>query len=152
MTCMIIVTDLSKKIAYNYFIKCRYEAGIVLLGWEVKCIRISGINLVGAFVSINNFLDAFLIGAFINSNNFVFNYSNIDSSRNRKLLLKKKELLHLYSSLKIKGYTLMPSKAYWKGSFLKIEVSLCFGKKLYDKRQILKNRDLNINLNDGLIN
>lgn len=149
---MIIVTDLNKRISYNYFVKYKHEAGIVLFGWEVKCIRISGINLVGSFISINNVLDVFLIGAFINSNNFVFNYSNIDSLRNRNLLLKKKEILHLYSALKIKGYTLIPSKAYWKGSFLKIEISLCFGKKLYDKRQILKTRDLHNNLNDGFIN
>lgn len=146
-----IVTDLNKRIAYNYFIKEKYEAGIVLSGWEVKSVRINGINLIGAFVSINNFLDTFLIGSFINSTNFVFNYDKLDLYRNRALLLKKKEILYLYSSLKIKGYTLVPSKAYWKNSFLKIEISLCFGKKLYDKRHILKNRDIYKSINNYII-
>jgi SsrA-binding protein len=75
----------------------------------------------------------------------VFNDS-INNTRTRLLLLKKKEILYLYSALKIKGYTLIPSMVYWKKSFLKIELSLCFGKKLFDKRQILKNKDVKKNI------
>lgn len=149
---MDIITDLNKRIAYNYFVKEQYEAGIVLSGWEVKSVRINGINLVGSFISINNFLDVFLVGSFINSTNFIFNNNELDLYRNRHLLLKKKQILYLYSSLKIKGYTLVPSKAYWKNSFLKIEISLCFGKKLYDKRHILKNRDIYKNVDNYTIN
>lgn len=149
---MDIITDLNKRISYNYFIKEQYEAGIVLYGWEVKSVRMNGISLIGSFISINNFLDIFLVGSFINSTNFIFNYNELNLYRNRYLLLKKKEILYLYSSLKIKGYTLVPSKAYWKNSFLKIEISLCFGKKLYDKRHILKNRDIHKNINSYIIN
>lgn len=149
---MDIITDLNKRISYNYFIKEQYEAGIVLYGWEVKSVRINGISLIGSFISINNFLDIFLVGSFINSTSFIFNHNELDLCRNRHLLLKKKEILYLYSSLKIKGYTLVPSKAYWKNSFLKIEISLCFGKKLYDKRYILKNRDIYKNINSYTIN
>ncbi|HIH2763851.1 MAG TPA: SsrA-binding protein SmpB [Candidatus Azoamicus sp.] len=149
---MDIIMDLNKRISYNYFIKEQYEAGIVLYGWEVKSVRMNGISLIGSFISINNFLDIFLVGSFINSTNFIFNYNELDLYRNRYLLLKKKEILYLYSSLKIKGYTLVPSKAYWKNSFLKIEISLCFGKKLYDKRHILKNRDIYKNINSYITN
>lgn len=142
---MNIVTDISKKISYNYFIKNKYEAGIILLGWEVKCVRIYGFNLTGSYVCINNIFDVCLIGSSINSSYFVLNDS-INKTRNRHLLLKKKEILYLYSALKIKGYTLIPSMVYWKKSFLKIELSLCLGKKLFDKRQILKNKDIKNNI------
>lgn len=138
---MSVITDLSRKISYNFFIKSKYEAGVILLGWEVKCIRINGMSLVGAFVSITDNFDVVLFGSFVNFSNFIFNYNDLNSSRNRYLLLKKKEILSIYSILKLKGYTLIPSKAYWKNSFLKIEILLCTGKKLYDKRQLLKNKD-----------
>lgn len=136
---MNVVTNISKKISYNYFVKSKYEAGIILLGWEVKCVRLNGVNLIGSYVYIDNFLNVCLIGSNIKSSYFIFN-ENINKSRDRFLLLKKKEILYLYSALKIKGYTLVPSMAYWKKSFLKIELSLCFGKKIFDKRQILKNK------------
>lgn len=149
---MNIVTDLSRKVSYNYFVKQKYEAGVILFGWEVKCVRVNGINLVGAFVSINTCFNVILFGSVVNISNFVFNYSELESSRNRFLLLKKKEILYVYSALKVKGYTLIPLKAYWKNSFLKIELALCIGKKLYDKRQILKNKDTNKDLLNVSIN
>jgi len=137
---MNVVTNIRKKISYNYFIKNKYEAGIILFGWEVKCVRINGFNLSGSYVYINSFFNICLVGSSIKPSYFIFDEdSNV--SRDRFLLLRKKEIFYLYSALKIKGYTLVPSMVYWKKSFLKIELSLCIGKKMFDKRQILKNKE-----------
>ncbi len=142
---MNVVTNIRKKISYNYFIKNKYEAGIILFGWEVKCVRINGFNLVGSYVYINSFFNVCLVGSRIKPSYFIFDEdSNV--SRDRLLLLRKKEIFYLYSALKIKGYTLVPSMVYWKKSFLKIELSLCIGKKIFDKRQSLKNKEDRTNI------
>lgn len=146
-----IVTDLSKRISYNYFIKNTYESGIVLFGWEVKCIKFNGIDLSNSFAFIKKQSIIFLKGSVVNYSNFVFNYIDKDVSRDRVLLLNKKEILNLVEFLSIKGYTLIPSKAYWKKCFLKIELCLCLGKKKYDKRKSLKDKEVNMDLKKYLL-
>lgn len=145
-----VVNDLTRKVNYNYFVINKYEAGIVLFGYEAKSIRLNGIDLSTSFVYITNKFDAYLSSSVINFNSFVFSFYNINDRRDIKLLLKKKELKLLDSFLKRKGYTLVPSKAYWKNSYLKLELCLCLGKKIYDKRECLKKIEFKRHLNEKL--
>lgn len=138
----IILIDITKRVSYDYFIKSKVEAGMVLFGWEVKCVRLYGINLNSSFVLIKN-SNVFLIGSFIHCGNFIFKNDTVNESRKRKLLLNKKEIFNFFNFLKIKGQALIPSKVYWKNSFLKVEICLCIGKKNYDKRQALKEKEFN---------
>jgi SsrA-binding protein len=141
-----LVTDISKFVSFNYFIEARYEAGVVLLGWEVKCIRLNGVDLSTSFVSFRNSL-VLIVGTVVNSSSFVSSYDFLNEKRDKVLLLNKKEINFLSGFSRMKGYTIIPSKAYWKNNLFKIEICLCFGKKKYDKRTILKNRELNLACN-----
>ncbi len=139
----IVVADVSKALCFNYFVKMKYEAGLMLVGWEIKSIKANGIDLLGSFVLIKNF-EVFMVGTIIHVGNFVFSFNEVDEARHRKLLLNKKEIKILAGYLKIKGHTVVPAKAYFKGCFLKVELFLCVGKKLYDKRHLIKEREWNI--------
>ncbi len=140
---MKIITDLSKKILFNYFIKKKYEFGVVLLGWEVKSIRQNGIIISGGYLFFKKF-ECWLIGSFIKKPSY-FNDDKSKESRDRKVLLHKKEVKNLHDILKVKNIALIPSRVYWKKSFVKIEACLGVGKKLYDKRLSSKNMDWKIN-------
>ena len=127
--------------AYNdYEILETYEAGIVLKGTEVKSAKNGRINLKDSYAKIENG-EVFLINAHISpySHGNVYNH---DPRRTRKLLLHKKEIMRLYGKVKEKGLTLIPLKAYIKNGKIKIELGLCKGKKVYDKRAEIKKRDL----------
>lgn len=141
-----IITDISKNLYFNYFIKMKYEAGMVLRGWEVKSIKVNGIDLLGSFILIKN-SEVVMINSIVHVGNFVFNFDLLDESRDRQLLLNKKEIATLKGFLKIKGNTLVPAKVYFKGSLLKTEIFLCFGKKLYDKRYLIKEKEWNMSKN-----
>lgn len=138
-----IITNLHKKISFKYSIKKTYESGIVLFGWEVKAIKHMGLNITSSYILINNF-NCWLVGS-ITSNiiTSIYNDKKINS-RNRKLLFHKKEIKNLTGMLKIKGFTLIPSKVYWKNSFIKLEICLASGKKKYDKRIDLATRQWNL--------
>lgn len=137
---MLILSDLSKRVCFNYFVKRKLEVGIVLFGWEVKCIRLNGIDITKSFVLIKHGI-VFLIDSFISSSNFVFKHFDFNENRDRLLLLNKNEAYSSIGFLKIQGHTIIPSKVYWKRSFLKVELSYCVGKKLYDKRLQDKNKE-----------
>jgi SsrA-binding protein len=126
------ISDLNKKVSYNYIIKKKYTSGIVLLGWEVKCIRFNGIQISGCFVKIKH-SELWLINSFISSSNFVFAYINIFEHRDRKLLLRKSEIKTIEKLIKIKGHTIIPVRVYWINNFIKIDIAVCIGKKLYEK-------------------
>jgi len=135
------MTEIKNRKAYfDYFIEKEIECGIVLTGTEVKSIRKGSANLKDTYARIKNG-EIFLINMFISpyeeGNRF-----NVPERRERKLLLKKQEILKLKNEVMKDGYSLIPLKLYFKGNYAKILLGLCKGKKLYDKRETIKERDL----------
>ncbi|CCQ97978.1 tmRNA-binding protein [[Clostridium] ultunense Esp] len=129
----------NKKARHDYFIEDTFEAGIVLAGTEVKSIRRGKVNLKDSFARIKDG-EAFLMNMHISPYEQGNRY-NQDPLRTRKLLLRKKEIFRLMGLTKEKGYSLIPLELYFKGGFAKIELALAKGKKLYDKRESMKERD-----------
>ena len=121
----------NRKANHDYFIKSTYEAGIELKGTEIKSIR------KGRIKDNEIFLINMYIGKYEEGN--IFNH---DERRERKLLLHKNEIIRIASEVETKRYTLIPLKIYFKKGRVKIELGVCQGKKLYDKRESIKERDL----------
>lgn len=124
---------------HNYNIIDTVEAGIVLTGTEIKSIRSGRVNLKDSYASIQNgevYIHSMHISPYEHGNIF-----NKDPLRDRKLLLNKNEIRKLVGQIKQKGYTLVPISLYFKGSFVKVELGIGTGKKLYDKREDLKKKD-----------
>ena len=122
----------NRKAYHDYFIDDKYEAGISLVGTEVKSLRAGQVNLKDSFCSIKDgeiFANGIHISPYEKGNIF-----NRDPRRVRKLLMHKREILKLFSLVSQKGYTLIPLSLYFKDSKVKVEIGLCRGKKLYDKR------------------
>lgn len=131
---------LNRKANHEFFIEDRYEAGLVLQGWEVKSLRAGRIQLDQSYVLVKNG-EAFLFGALITPLQTASTHINPDPQRTRKLLLKNRELNKLIGSVERKGYALVPLSLYWKNNLVKLEVGLAKGKKLHDKRATEKERD-----------
>lgn len=129
----------NKKAYHDYFILDTYEAGIVLHGTEVKSLRMGKCSIKESFIRIENG-EVFIYGMHISPYE-KGNIFNKDPLRVRKLLLHKSEINKLAGQIKMKGYTLMPLKVYFKGSLVKVEIGLARGKKLYDKRQDIAKKD-----------
>lgn len=124
---------------HNYEIIDTYEAGIVLSGTEIKSIRNGRVNLKDSYASIEKgevFIHSMHISPYEHGNIF-----NKDPLRDRKLLLNKAQIRKLVGLISQKGYTLVPISLYFKGSFVKVELGIGKGKKLYDKREDLKKKD-----------
>lgn len=130
----------NKKAYFDYFIEEEIETGIALTGTEIKSIRSGNANLKDTYARIKN-KEVFIINMYIKKyeNALVFNH---EERRERKLLLHKKEINKLQEKVKLDGYSLIPLKLYFKGNNAKILLGLCKGKKLYDKRETIKQRDL----------
>lgn len=131
----------NKKAYHDYFVIDSYEAGIELCGTEVKSVRGGGVNLKDAWCDIEEgeiFIKGMHISPYEKGNIF-----NKDPVRVRRLLMHKREILRLFGQIKQQGYTLVPLSIYFKGSNIKIQVGLCKGKKLYDKRESAAVRDMN---------
>ncbi len=129
----------NKKARHDYFVEESYEAGIELSGTEIKSLRQGAVNLKDSWCSIVNgeiFVNGMHISPYEKGNIF-----NKDPMRVRKLLMHKKEILRLFGVVKQQGYSLIPLSLYFKGSRVKVQVGLCKGKKLYDKREDLAKRD-----------
>lgn len=129
----------NKKARHDYFIEDTFEAGIVLTGTEVKSIRQGKVNLKDSFARVKDgevLLMNMHISPYEQGNRY-----NPDPLRTRKLLLKKKEIFRLMGLTKEKGYSLIPLQLYFRHGFAKIELALAKGKKLYDKRESMKERD-----------
>lgn len=122
----------NKKAWHDYFVDEKYEAGISLFGTEVKSIRAGTVNLKDSYCSIKSG-ELFAVGVHISPYE-KGNIFNRDPLREKKLLMHKKEIVRLGSLVNQKGYTLVPLSLYFSGSNVKVEVGLCRGKKLYDKR------------------
>lgn len=122
----------NRKAYHDYFVDDKYEAGISLVGTEVKSLRAGQVNLKDSYCSIKDgelFANGIHISPYEKGNIF-----NRDPRRVRKLLMHKREILKLFSLVSQKGYTLVPLSLYFKDSKVKVEIGLCRGKKLYDKR------------------
>lgn len=133
----IIATN--KKAYHDYFVEETYEAGIALVGTEVKSVRLGKVNLRDSYAVIKNG-EVFLTGAHISPYE-KGSYFNVDPLRPRKLLLNKAEIRRLKARTEQKGYTIVPLKVYFKDSLVKVELGLCRGKDLYDKRESIKRRE-----------
>jgi SsrA-binding protein len=124
---------------HNYFILESVEAGIELRGTEIKSLRDGGANLREGFIRIANG-EAFLTNVHISPYERGYS-SNHEVKRERKLLLHKAEIIRLGITIKQKGLTLVPLRLYWKGNRVKLEIGLAKGKRLYDKREAIAERD-----------
>ena len=130
----------NRKAYFDYFILKEIECGIVLTGTEIKSIRKGSVNLRDTYARIKN-NEVYVINMFISPYD-KGNQFNHDERRQRKLLLHKKEIIKLGQEIKEQGLTLVPLKLYFKDNHAKILLGLCKGKKLYDKRETIKKRDL----------
>ncbi len=130
----------NRKAKYNYQIIDSIEAGIVLTGTEIKSLRGGKANIKDSYASVKNG-EAFLINMHISTyeNGNIFNH---DETRTRKLLLHKNEILKLNDKVRIEGFTLIPLKVYLKRGKAKVLIGICKGKKIYDKREDIKKRDI----------
>ena len=129
----------NRKAFHDYFVEERFEAGIELFGTEVKSIRLGQLNLKDAYCTVKDgqlFLRGMHISPYEKGNIF-----NRDPVRPRRLLMHKKEILKLYGRLKQDGLALVPLSVYLKDSRVKVELGLCRGKKLYDKRDSAAKKD-----------
>lgn len=138
----------NRQARHEYFIIESLEAGIELFGTEVKSIRAGGVNLKDSWISIDNG-EAFIRGMHISPYE-KGNIFNRDPYRVRRLLMHKKEIMKLYGQVKQGGYTLVPISMYFKDSRVKIQVGLCKGKKLYDKRETSAKRDAERNIDRAI--
>ena len=129
----------NKKAYHDYFIEESFEAGIELKGTEVKSLRLGRANLKDTWCSVVNG-EMLLNGCHISPYDFG-NIFNPDPMRVRRLLMHKREILRLYGIVKQQGYSLVPLSLYFKDSRVKVQVGLCRGKKLYDKRQDIAKKD-----------
>ncbi|MBN9288066.1 MAG: SsrA-binding protein [Gammaproteobacteria bacterium 39-13] len=130
----------NRKARFEYTIEERFEAGIVLQGWEVKSLRAGKGGIADSYVIIKNG-EAWLLNAQIIPLNSASTHIHPENSRTRKLLLNKKELKRLIGAVERKGYTLIPLKMYWKNGLAKVSIAIAQGKKLFDKRETEKARD-----------
>ena len=140
----------NKKATFDYFIEEEIECGIVLKGTEIKSIRNGQANLKDCYAIIKN-NEVFLLNMYISKyeNGSIFNH---DERRTRKLLLNKKEILKLRDKVEITGYTLVPIKLYFKGNKAKILLGVAKGKKNYDKRESIKERDIKRDIEKAMKN
>lgn len=133
-----IIAD-NRKARHDYFVEEVYEAGIELFGTEVKSLRAGGVNLKDSYCEIDGG-EMFALGVHISP----YDHGNIfnrDPLRPKKLLMHKKEIMKLTGLISRDGYTLVPLSLYFKGSYVKMGIGLCKGKKLYDKRESTAKRD-----------
>src|SRR5512146_1315979 len=130
----------NKKAYHYYFIEEKFEAGMVLTGTEVKSLRMGKANLNDSFAMVKGG-EAFLHNLHISPYDFG-NRENHDPDRMRKLLLHKKEIIKLFRKVREQGYSLVPLRLYFKNGLVKVEMGLAKGKKLYDKREDMKQKDM----------
>ena len=129
----------NRKVRHDYFVEETFEAGIELRGTEVKSIRLGTLNLKDAWCQVKDgelWLRQMHISPYEQGNIF-----NKDPMRPRRLLMHKREIMRLFQKVKLDGYAIIPISVYLKNSRVKVEIALCKGKKLYDKRQDAANKD-----------
>jgi SsrA-binding protein len=130
----------NKKAAYNYFFEEKFEAGMVLQGWEVKALREGKVQLTDGYVVVKGG-ELFVIGCQINPLKTASTHVNPDAVRTKKLLMHKDEIRRLIGKVEQKGYTLVPLNLHWKAGKVKCEIALAKGKAEHDKRDTIKDRE-----------
>jgi SsrA-binding protein len=133
------IIAVNRKARHDFFIEDEYEAGIVLKGTEVKSLRMGKVNLKDAYARIKDG-EVFVYQMHIGPYPFA-HYENHDPLRTRKLLFHKQEIKRMYAKVNEKGHTLVPLKIYFKAGKVKISLALAKGKRQYDKREAIKRRD-----------
>ena len=132
----------NKKAYFDYAILEKFEAGLVLSGPEVKSVKRGEINLKGSYISLNGTTSAFLVKAYIAPYKPATNYQrSYDPYQNRQLLLRRKELKHLFGRSSEPGLTIIPLNIFLKGGLIKITLGVAKGKKKFDKRESIKKRE-----------
>lgn len=132
----------NRKSRFNYALEDRFEAGIVLQGWEVKSLRAGKANISEAYVILKRG-EIWIVGAQINPLLSASTHVRADATASRKLLLHRYEIRKLVGYVQRSGYTLIPTVLYWKKGRVKVEFALAKGKKAHDKRQTIKEREWN---------
>lgn len=130
----------NKKVSHDYFILESFECGIVLTGTEIKSVRLGKVSINDAYARVKDYqmlLTNMHIAKYAFGN--IFNH---EETRERRLLMHKKEIVKLSQRVKQEGMTLIPTKVYLKDGFCKVEIALCKGKKQYDKREVAKEKDV----------
>jgi len=130
----------NKKALYNYHIEERFEAGLVLQGWEVKALREGKTQITDGYIVIRDG-ELFLIGCQINPLRTTSTHVNAEATRTRKLLLHKEQIQRLIGKTEQKGFTMVPLNLHWKNGKVKCEVALAKGKAEHDKRDTIKDRE-----------
>ena len=130
----------NRKASYNYFFEEKYEAGVVLQGWEVKALREGKVQLTDGYVVVKDG-ELFVIGLQINPLSTASTHVSPDATRTRKLLMHKEEIQRLIGKVEQKGYTLVPLNLHWKDGKVKCEVALAKGKAEHDKRDTIRDRE-----------
>ena len=130
----------NRKARFNYHIEERFEAGVVLSGWEIKAIRAGQVQLTDGYVVIKDG-ELFLIGCRINALRSASTHVRPEADRTKKLLMKKEQIRRLIGKVEQKGFTLVPLDLHFKGSYVKAEIALAKGKAEHDKRDTEKKRD-----------
>ena len=130
----------NRRARHDYFLEDKFEAGLMLMGWEVKSMRDGKVQLAEAFVQIHQG-EAYLAGCNITPLLSASTHVIAEPQRMRKLLLHAKELSRLFIASQQKGYTIVPLALYWKGNKVKCEIALGKGKKLHDKREATREKD-----------
>lgn len=134
------IISTNRKASFEYFLLDKFSAGIVLVGSEVKSIRNSGVSLEDSYVVIKRG-EAFIKNMYVKPYEKTTTFA-VDERRDRKLLLNRKEILKLERSLNDVGLTIVPTKIYFEKNLVKLEIALAKGKKLYDKRESIKQKEL----------
>ncbi len=134
------VIAVNRKARHDYFIEDKFEAGLVLEGWEAKSLRAGRAQLTESYVHLRNG-EAYLIGAHFSPLNTASTHTRADPTRSRKLLLQRHELDRLVGAVERKGFALVPLNLHWSKGRAKLEIGLAKGKKQHDKRAASKDRD-----------
>ncbi len=140
----------NRKAFHDYEILEKFEAGIVLLGGEVKSIKNNQVNLKGSFIDVWKD-EAFMNDAHVSPYKYS-NFLELNPTRKRKLILHKKEIVKIEAAITQKGITCIPLELYPKKGLIKVQIGICRGKKLYDKRDTLKKKDQEIEIRRQLKN
>ncbi|MDF7671291.1 SsrA-binding protein SmpB [Orbaceae bacterium ESL0721] len=135
---------LNKRARHDYFIEEEMEAGLSLQGWEVKSLRAGKANISDSYVLLKNG-EAWLFGATITPLNVASTHVVCDPTRSRKLLLSQRELNSLFGRINREGYTVVALSLYWKGAWVKVKIGVAKGKKEFDKRNDIKDREWQLN-------
>ena len=130
----------NRKARFNYHIEERFEAGVVLSGWEIKAIRAGQVQLTDGYIVLKDG-EMFMIGCRINALRSASTHVRPEADRTKKLLMKKEQIRRLIGKVEQKGFTLVPLDLHFKGSYVKCEIALAKGKAEHDKRDTEKKRD-----------